>query len=213
MGVVHDAEQPFPQVAPRVPGPGALDGTRQGFLDKVVRLVGIAGQRKGVTAKRQDMVFEERVHLDQSRSAHIRPSRRFSPGATQKNRKKIPAGGRRFNQRLPISRFAHQIAGMTHIDDRRLDRRFERLERQLPASAARTLRWLRDPGSTWVRIPTGVLLIIGGLLSFLPILGIWMLPLGIAAAGSGRAVPEAADQQGDDPAGTALGRMAPPQGA
>ncbi len=68
---------------------------------------------------------------------------------------------------------------MTHIDDRRLDRRFERLERQLPASAARTLRWLRDPGSTWVRIPTGVLLIIGGLLSFLPILGIWMLPLGL----------------------------------
>jgi hypothetical protein len=68
---------------------------------------------------------------------------------------------------------------MTHIDDRRLDRRFERLERQLPASAARTLRWLRDPGSTWVRIPVGVLLIFGGLLSFLPILGIWMLPLGL----------------------------------
>jgi hypothetical protein len=68
---------------------------------------------------------------------------------------------------------------MTHIDDRRLDRRFERLERQLPASAARTLRWLRDPGSTWVRIPVGILLIIGGLLSFLPILGIWMLPLGL----------------------------------
>lgn len=68
---------------------------------------------------------------------------------------------------------------MTHIDDRRLDRRFERLERQLPARAARMLRWLRDPGSTWIRIPTGGLLIIGGLFSFLPILGIWMLPLGL----------------------------------
>ncbi|UEM23831.1 hypothetical protein JL100_014160 [Skermanella mucosa] len=68
---------------------------------------------------------------------------------------------------------------MTHIDDRRLDRRFERLERQLPASAARVLRWLRDPQATWVRIPVGLLLVIGGLLSFLPILGIWMLPLGL----------------------------------
>ncbi|UEM05951.1 hypothetical protein JL101_011125 [Skermanella rosea] len=68
---------------------------------------------------------------------------------------------------------------MTHIDDRRLDRRFERLERQLPATAARVLRWLRDPRSTWVRIPVGVLLVIGGLFSFLPILGIWMLPLGL----------------------------------
>jgi hypothetical protein len=68
---------------------------------------------------------------------------------------------------------------MTHIDDRRLDRRFERLERQLPASAARTLRRLRHPDSTWVRIPVGGLLIIGGLFSFLPILGIWMLPLGL----------------------------------
>ena len=68
---------------------------------------------------------------------------------------------------------------MTHIDDRRLDRRFERLEKQLPAKAAHALRWLRDPASTWVRIPTGILLIIGGLLSFLPVLGIWMLPLGL----------------------------------
>jgi hypothetical protein len=30
-----------------------------------------------------------------------------------------------------------------------------------------------------VRIPVGILLIIGGILSFLPILGLWMLPLGL----------------------------------
>jgi hypothetical protein len=30
----------------------------------------------------------------------------------------------------------------------------------------------------WVRIPLGILLIICGLLGFLPILGLWMIPLG-----------------------------------
>jgi hypothetical protein len=68
---------------------------------------------------------------------------------------------------------------MTDVDVRRLDRRFDRLERQLPGSAARVLHRLRAPGARWVRLPTGVLLVAGGLLSFLPILGSWMLPLGI----------------------------------
>ena len=44
----------------------------------------------------------------------------------------------------------------------------------LPATG----RWLRKPSLIWLRIPAGVLLIAGGLLSFLPILGLWMLPLG-----------------------------------
>lgn len=37
---------------------------------------------------------------------------------------------------------------------------------------------MRD-APAYVRIPVGVLLIIGGLLSFLPVLGPWMLPLGL----------------------------------
>lgn len=61
----------------------------------------------------------------------------------------------------------------------RLERRVDRIEEQLPDRMARVLRWLRDPRATWVRVPVGGLLIIGGLLSFLPVLGIWMLPLGI----------------------------------
>jgi hypothetical protein len=32
----------------------------------------------------------------------------------------------------------------------------------------------------WARIPIGVLLVIGGFLGFLPVLGLWMLPLGLA---------------------------------
>lgn len=65
-------------------------------------------------------------------------------------------------------------------DNQRLDRCFERLERDLPRFVAKPLRWLRKPGSRWVRIPAGLLLIAGGFFAFLPVLGFWMLPLGIA---------------------------------
>ena len=59
---------------------------------------------------------------------------------------------------------------MTDKAGQRLERSFERVERRLPDRAARVLRWLR--------IPSGLLLIAGGVLSFLPVLGVWMLPLG-----------------------------------
>ncbi|HWL71511.1 MAG TPA: hypothetical protein VNS22_24455 [Geminicoccus sp.] len=68
---------------------------------------------------------------------------------------------------------------MSDREVERLERQLQRIEKELPARAARTLRWLREPSSRWVRIPVGILSIIGGLLSFLPILGIWMLPLGL----------------------------------
>ena len=68
---------------------------------------------------------------------------------------------------------------MTNQHLRRLDRRVDRIEGKLPDRMARILHWLREPEATWVRVPVGVLLIIGGLLSFLPVLGIWMLPLGL----------------------------------
>jgi purine-cytosine permease-like protein len=38
---------------------------------------------------------------------------------------------------------------------------------------------IRLPRSRIVRVGLGVLLIIGGLLGFLPILGFWMIPLGM----------------------------------
>lgn len=61
----------------------------------------------------------------------------------------------------------------------RLNRLFDRLERRIPATLGRWLANIRRPEARWVRIPLGVLLVIGGLLSFLPVLGIWMLPLGL----------------------------------
>jgi len=65
------------------------------------------------------------------------------------------------------------------LHHRRLERRVDRIEGKLPDTMARALRWLREPQATWVRVPVGILMIVGGLLSFLPVLGIWMLPLGL----------------------------------
>ncbi len=39
--------------------------------------------------------------------------------------------------------------------------------------------WLRQPSARWVRIPVGVLLMAGSVLSILPVFGLWMLPLGM----------------------------------
>lgn len=61
----------------------------------------------------------------------------------------------------------------------RLNRLLDRMERRLSPRSARMLGWLRVPSSRWVRMPLGILLIIGGIFSFLPVLGLWMLPLGL----------------------------------
>jgi len=60
----------------------------------------------------------------------------------------------------------------------RLNRQFDRIGRAVPASSG-FLGWIRQPSSRLVRIPLGILLILGGVFSFLPVLGIWMLPLGL----------------------------------
>ena len=62
--------------------------------------------------------------------------------------------------------------------DARLERQFERIGRQVPATAG-FLRWVRQPHMHLVRIPLAILLLLGGVFSFLPILGVWMLPLGL----------------------------------
>jgi hypothetical protein len=60
----------------------------------------------------------------------------------------------------------------------RLGRQFDKLERKVPPAAG-MLAFLRRPGARLIRIPLGILLILGGVFSFLPVLGIWMLPLGL----------------------------------
>ena len=60
------------------------------------------------------------------------------------------------------------------------DWRLEALVDRLPQRVGGAVSHLLRPKSRWIRIPTGVLLIGGGLLAFLPVLGMWMLPVGVA---------------------------------
>ncbi|AEQ52240.1 hypothetical protein [Pelagibacterium halotolerans] len=60
----------------------------------------------------------------------------------------------------------------------RLERLFLRLEARFPRFSM-VIYILRQPWAMLIRIPLGILFCIGGLLAFLPILGVWMLPLGL----------------------------------
>jgi hypothetical protein len=64
-------------------------------------------------------------------------------------------------------------------DQEKLDQKLDRFSEMLPVSIQRMLRWVRAPSSRLFRIPIGILLILGGFLSFLPVLGVWMTPLGV----------------------------------
>jgi len=61
----------------------------------------------------------------------------------------------------------------------RAEENIEKLLARLPIWMARWIRRLRRPRARWVRLPVAALLIPGGFFSFLPILGLWMLPLGL----------------------------------
>jgi hypothetical protein len=60
-----------------------------------------------------------------------------------------------------------------------LQRRLDKAARYLPGILGEWVAHLRRPSASWVRVPLGILLVLGGLLSILPVLGIWMLPLGL----------------------------------
>ena len=59
------------------------------------------------------------------------------------------------------------------------EQRIERLIGRLPEKLQTIIRWLRRPGLRWIRVPAGLLFIVGAFLSILPVFGIWMLPLGL----------------------------------
>ena len=60
-----------------------------------------------------------------------------------------------------------------------LDQAFDELERIAPSRLSRMIARARKPEARMVRIPIGVLCIIGSFLWFLPVLGLWFLPLGL----------------------------------
>lgn len=60
-----------------------------------------------------------------------------------------------------------------------IDRHFAWFQTRLPPRFSAIVGWLRQPSSRLVRIPMALLLVVGGVFSILPILGLWMLPLGL----------------------------------
>ncbi len=60
----------------------------------------------------------------------------------------------------------------------RLDRQFDAISRQIPI-LRRPLAAIRARGWWIIRLPIALLFIAGGLLSILPFLGLWMLPVGL----------------------------------
>lgn len=68
---------------------------------------------------------------------------------------------------------------MADEGQRELDRAFEGLEEEVPDPLSRAIRWLRDPKARKIRIPLGVLFLIGGLFWFLPVVGLELIPIGL----------------------------------
>jgi hypothetical protein len=62
---------------------------------------------------------------------------------------------------------------------RELNRYVDRLRAYLPDWLCRTVKWLREPDRLIARVMVSLVLVVGGLFSFLPVLGLWMLPLGL----------------------------------
>src|SRR5215204_3495398 len=65
---------------------------------------------------------------------------------------------------------------MTRDHEQDLDEHLERFGRRLPAWAARLIGWLWKPAARWVRLPVAIVLILAGIVGFLPVLGFWMVP-------------------------------------
>jgi disulfide bond formation protein DsbB len=60
------------------------------------------------------------------------------------------------------------------------DERIERLSAKLPDRIRAGVEWLREPSRRLVRLVAAILFILGGIFSILPVLGLWMLPVGLA---------------------------------
>lgn len=60
------------------------------------------------------------------------------------------------------------------------DDRVTRLSEKLPDRVKAGVDWLREPDRRAIRIGAAALFILGGVFSILPVLGLWMLPLGLA---------------------------------
>jgi hypothetical protein len=72
----------------------------------------------------------------------------------------------------------HRTGSFSSADNQR-EWRIRQLIAHLPSRMQRAVQWMRHPSARWARLPAGVGLCIGGVFSVLPVLGLWMLPLGL----------------------------------
>jgi len=80
---------------------------------------------------------------------------------------------------LHLSRMNNTRPATTPREPDELEQAFDELEREAPDFLRRTISWMRKPQARMVRLPLGVLCILGSFLWFLPVLGLWFLPLGL----------------------------------
>ena len=79
----------------------------------------------------------------------------------------------------PLTRADRARLGFARWRERaRLDRQFAWGRRRYPR-LGRMLQALTRPGWALVRVPVGILLMLGGLLAILPVFGLWMIPVGL----------------------------------
>lgn len=64
-------------------------------------------------------------------------------------------------------------------DAQKLDAIVEKYADKIPRPLGRLIRWMRKPELRWLRLIAGILFICCGFVGFLPILGFWMVPLGL----------------------------------
>jgi hypothetical protein len=91
-----------------------------------------------------------------------------------------PNGGASFLHRIASTKVegANRMTVRSKPRDE-LEQAFDKLANETPDSVTRAILWLRTPRARWVRIPLGVFCILASFLWFLPVLGIWLLPLGL----------------------------------
>lgn len=62
--------------------------------------------------------------------------------------------------------------------EHRLRRQFAAIVRSTPATR-KPVEWLLNDRKRMIRVPVAALFLVGGLFSFLPLFGVWMLPIGL----------------------------------
>ncbi|AYD05168.1 4-alpha-glucanotransferase (plasmid) [Neorhizobium sp. NCHU2750] len=73
----------------------------------------------------------------------------------------------------------NSVSDDNKTDAQKLDAIVEKYADKIPRPLGRFVRWMRKPELRWIRLVAGILFVLCGCAGFLPILGFWMVPLGL----------------------------------